>query len=106
MNYRAFVKKQLMGGKLYKVRGFGIGAGSRPQMSLKHYHSGGTISHRAVVGPIVDSVIENLEKVRLKSGSGRNRKIYDDEPKAGKGLSKKFNSLKFNFYIILYKSWI
>ena len=85
-----------MGGKLYKVRGFGIGAGSRPQMSLNHYHSGGTISHRAVVGPIVDSVIENLENLRLKSG-GRIRKIYNDEPKAGKGLSKKFNSLKFNF---------
>ena len=96
MNYRAFVKKQLMGGTLYKVRGFGIGAGSRPQMSLNHYHSGGTISHRAVVGPIVDSVIENLENLRLKSG-GRIRKIYNDEPKAGKGLSKKFNSLKFNF---------
>ena len=96
MNYRAFVKKQLMGGKLYKVRGFGIGAGSRPQMQLNHYHSGGTISHRAVVGPIVDSVIENLENLRLKSG-GRIRKLYNDEPKAGKGLSKKFNSLKFNF---------
>ena len=95
MNYRAFVKKQLMGGKLYKVRGFGIGAGSRPQMTLNHY-SGGTISHRAVVGPVVDSVIENLENLRLKSG-GRIRKIYNDEPKAGKGLSKKFNSLKFNF---------
>ena len=95
MNYRAFVKKQLMGGKLYKVRGFGIGAGARPQMLLNHY-SGGTISHRPIVGPIVDSVIENLENLRLKSG-GRIRKIYNDEPKAGKGLSKKFNSLKFNF---------
>jgi len=52
MNYRAFVKKQLMGGKLYKVRGFGIGAGSRPQIRLTHY-SGGTISHRAVVGAIL-----------------------------------------------------
>ena len=95
MNYRAFVKKQLMGGKLYKVRGFGIGAGARPQMLLNHY-SGGTISHRPIVGPVVDSVIENLENLRLKSG-GRIRKIYNDEPKAGKGLSKKFNSLKFNF---------
>ena len=95
MNYRAFVKKQLMGGKLYKARGFGIGAGARPQMLLNHY-SGGTISHRPIVGPIVDSVIENLENLRLKSG-GRIRKIYNDEHKAGKGLSKKFNSLKFNF---------
>ena len=95
MNYRAFVKKQLMGGKLYKARGFGIGAGARPQMLLNHY-SGGTISHRPIVGPIVDSVIKNLENLRLKSG-GRIRKIYNDEPKAGKGLSKKFNSLKFNF---------
>jgi len=88
MNYRAFVKKHLMGGKLYKVRGFGIGAGSRPQMRLNHY-SGGTISHRAVVGPL----IPNFEKMSVskpkKSGGGRNRKIYDDEPK--------FNSLKFNF---------
>ena len=97
MNYRAFVKKQLMGGKLYKVRGFGIGAGSRPQMQLNHYHSGGTISHRAVVGPLLPD-FGSLSVSRKKSGSGRIRKIYDDEPKtAGKGLSKKFNSLKFNF---------
>ena len=94
MNYRAFVKKQLMGGKLYKVRGFGIGSGSLPQMTLNHY-SGGTISHRAVVGPLLPDF--GRLSVSTKSGAGRNRKIYDDEPKAGKGLSKKFNSLKFNF---------
>ena len=93
MNYRAFVKKQLMGGKLYKVRGFGIGAGSRPQMQLSNYHDGGTISHRAVVGPLLPN-FESLSIARKKSGAGRNRKIYDDE-KIGKG--KKFNSLKFNF---------
>jgi hypothetical protein len=93
MNYRAFVKKQLMGGKLYKVRGFGIGAGSRPQMQLNHYHSGGTISHRAVVGPLLPD-FGSLSITRKKSGGGRIRKIYDDE-KIGKG--KKFNSLKFNF---------
>ncbi len=81
-----------MGGKLYKVRGFGIGSGARPQMLLNHY-SGGTISHRPIVGPIVDSVIENLENLRLKSG-GRIRKINNAE-KTGKG--KKINSLKFNF---------
>ena len=98
MNYRAFVKKQLMGGKLYKVRGFGIGAGARPQMLLNHY-SGGTISHRAVVGPLLPDFgsLSVHPSSNQKSGSGRNRKIYDDEPKAGKGLSKKFNSLKFNF---------
>ena len=84
-----------MGGKLYKVRGFGIGAGSRPQMTLNHY-SGGTISHRAVVGPLLPD-FGSLSIARKKSGAGRNRKIYDDEPKAGKGHSKKFNSLKFNF---------
>ena len=84
-----------MGGKLYKVRGFGIGSGSRPQMTLNHY-SGGTISHRAVVGPLLPD-FGSLSIARKKSGAGRNRKIYDDEPKAGKGLSKKFNSLKFNF---------
>jgi len=95
MNYRAFVKKQLMGGKLYKVRGFGIGSGSLPQMTLNHY-SGGTISHRAVVGPLLPD-FGSLSIARKKSGAGRNRTIYDEEPKAGKGLSKKFNSLKFNF---------
>jgi len=91
MNYRAFVKKQLMGGKLYKVRGFGIGAGSRPQMQLSNYGSG-TISHRAVVGPLIPN-FESLSINKKKSG-GRIRKIYDDE-KIGQG--KKFNSLKFNF---------
>ena len=94
MNYRAFVKKQLMGGKLYKVRGFGIGTGSRPQIRLNHY-SGGTISHRAVVGPLIPDV-GTLSISRKKSGGGRNRKIYDDEV-VGKGGAKKFNSLKFNF---------
>ena len=93
MNYRAFVKKQLMGGKLYKVCGFGIGAGSHPSMQLNHYHSGGTISHRAVVGPLLPN-FESLSVDRKKSGAGRIRKKYDDE-KIGKG--KKFNSLKFNF---------
>jgi hypothetical protein len=92
MNYRAFVKKQLMGGKMYKARGFGIGAGSRPQMQLSNYGSR-TISHRAVVGPLIPN-FESLSIARKKSGSGRNRKIYDDE-KIGQG--KKFNSLKFNF---------
>jgi len=96
MNYRASIKQQLMGGKLYKVRGFGISAGARPQMQLNHYHSGGTISHRAVVGALLPD-FGSLSIARKKSGAGRNRKIYDDEPKAGKGLSKKFNSLKFNF---------
>ena len=94
MNYRAFVKKQLMGGKLYKVRGFGIGAGSRPQMLLNHY-SGGTISHRAIVGPLLPN-FESLSIAKTKSGAGRNRKIYHDEPVV-KGGGKKFHSLKFNF---------
>ena len=93
MNYRAFVKKQLMGGKLYKVRGFGIGSGSRPQMQLSNNYGSGTISHRAVVGPLIPN-FESLSISRKKAGAGRNRKIYDDE-KIGQG--KKFNSLKFNF---------
>ena len=97
MNYRAFVKKHLMGGKLYKVRGFGIGEGSRHkiQMQLSNNYSGGTISHRAVVGPLIPN-FEGLSITRKKSGGGRNRKIYDDEPVV-KGSGKKFNSLKFNF---------
>ena len=98
MNYRASIKQQLMGGKLYKVRGFGISVGSQPQMQLNHYHSGGTISHRAVVGPLLPDFGSLSVSSNQKSGSGRNRKIYDDEPKtAGKGVGKKFNSLKFNF---------
>ena len=94
MNYRSFVKKQLMGGKLYKVRGYGIGAGSRPQIRLNHY-SGGTISHRAVVGPLIPD-FEKLSVSKSKKSGGRIRKIYDDEPVV-KGGGKKFNSLKFNF---------
>ena len=96
MNYRAFVKRQIMRGKLKKVRGVGISAGAHPSMQLNHYHSGGTISHRAVVGALLPD-FGSLSIARKKSGAGRIRKIYDDEPKAGKGLSKKFNSLKFNF---------
>jgi len=94
MNYRAFVKQQLMGGKMHRSRGFGLvnGLGLHNRIT-RNYRSGGTISNRA----IVDSVVENLENLKLKSG-GRIRKIYDDEPKtAGKGVGKKFNSLKFNF---------
>jgi hypothetical protein len=94
MNYRTFVKKHLMGGKMNRVRGFGIGTGSRPQMRLNHY-SGGTISHRAVVGPLIPD-FGTLSISRKKSGGGRNRKIYDDEV-VGKGGGKKFDSLKFNF---------
>ena len=90
MNYLVFVKKQLMGGKLYKVRGIGIGAGSRPQMRLNHY-SGGTISHRAVVGPLIPD-IGTLSISRKKSGGGRNRKIYDDEAVV-EGGGKKFKTL-------------
>ena len=95
MNYRAFVKRQLMGGKLHKVRGFGISTGSRPQMQLNHYN-GGTISHRPIVGSLMQD-IGSLSVSKPKKSGGRIRNIYDDEPKAGTGLSKKFNSLKFNF---------
>jgi hypothetical protein len=93
MNYRAFVKKQIMGDKWYKVRGFGIGAGSRPQMQLSNYYGGGTISHRAVVGALIPD-FESLSIGRKKSGVGRNRKKFAAE-KTGQG--KKFNSIKFNF---------
>ena len=90
MNYRAFVKQQLMVGKMHRSRGFGLvnGLGLHNRIT-RNYRTGGTISNRA----IVDSVVENLENLKLKSG-GRIRKIYDDE-KIGKG--KKINSLKFNF---------
>jgi hypothetical protein len=89
MNYRAFVKKQLMGGKLYKVRGFGIGAGARPQMLLNHY-SGGTISHRPIVGPLVPD-IGSLSVHPSSNQKSKSRGRISDE-KSGKG--KKINSLK------------
>ncbi len=95
MNYRAFVKQQLMSGKMHRSRGFGISTESHPKMQLNNYHDGGTISHRAVVGPLIPN-FESLNISRKKSGTGRNRKIYDDE-KIGHGQTKKFNSLKFNF---------
>ena len=91
MNYRAFVKQQLMGGKMHRSRGFGLvnGLGLHNRIS-RNYRSGGTISSR----PIVDSVIENLENLRLKSG-GRIRKKNYHEPV--NNVTKKFHSLKFNF---------
>ncbi len=82
-----------MGGKMNRVRGFGLSGGSLPQMQLSNIYSGGTISHRPIVGPLIPN-FESLSVGRIKSGSGRNRKIYDDE-KVGQG--KKFNSLKCNF---------
>ena len=95
MNYRAFVKQQLMSGKMHRSRGFGISTESHPKMQLSNYHDGGTISHRAVVGPLIPDIgsLSVHPSKKLRSG-GRIRKIYDDE-KTGKG--KKFNSLKFNF---------
>ena len=95
MDYRAFVKQQLMGGKMHRVRGFGLSDGSHPQIQLSNNYSGGTISHRAIVGPLLPN-FEGLSITRKKSGGGRNRKIYDDEPVV-KGGGKKLNSLKFNF---------
>ena len=83
MDYRAFIKKQLMGGKMNRVRGFGLSGGSLPKMQLSNDYSGGTIAHRAVVGPL----IPNFEKMSVSK----------PKKSGGKGLSKKFNSLKFNF---------
>ncbi len=84
-----------MSGKMHRSRGFGISTESQPKMQLSNYHDGGTISHRAVVGPLIPD-IGSLSIARKKSCTGRNRKIYDDE-KIGHGQTKKFNSLKFNF---------
>ena len=86
MNYRAFVKKQSMGGKMNRVRGYGISSGSRPQIQLNHYN-GGTIVHRPIVGAL-------LQESNHKSG-GRIRKKNYHEPV--NNVTKKFHSLKFNF---------
>ena len=55
MDYRSNLKNLLMKGKMFRVKGQGIGGtGSLPQMQLSPaFREGGTIAHRALVGPII-----------------------------------------------------
>jgi hypothetical protein len=46
---------------------------------------------------LTPSTLVKLSVSKPKKSGDRIRKIYDDEPKAGTGVGKKFNSLKFNF---------
>lgn len=92
MDYRTYLKTMMMRGKMYKTKGQGfesIGA-DIPKMELQNY-SGGTISHRAVVNRVVDSM-NNLSV----SGKGARKKDYGIEALYKKG-SGNFKSLKFNF---------
>ena len=55
MDYRSNLKNLLMKGKMFRVKGQGIGGtGSLPQMQLSPaFREGGTIAHRALVGSII-----------------------------------------------------
>ena len=59
MDYRSNLKNLLMKGKMFRVKGQGIGgAGSLPQMQLSPaFREGGTIAHRALVGSIISEPI-------------------------------------------------
>ena len=55
MDYRSNLKNLLMKGKMFRVKGQGIGGtGSLPQMQLSPvFREGGTIAHRDLVGSII-----------------------------------------------------
>jgi hypothetical protein len=99
MDYRTYLKTMMMRGKVYKSKGQGfvsINDADIPKMQLQNY-SGGTISHRAIVDRVVDSM-NNLDV----SGKGARKKDYgiDALPtsaKKTKGSGNNFKSLKFNF---------
>ena len=97
MNYRASIKQQLMGGKLYKVRGFGISAGSGPQMQLNHYHSGGTTSGGTFGGNL--TYTNNIEKF-VKIAEGRyNNFIVTIVDQNNNDITILDNNLLINFLI-------
>ena len=98
MDYRSNLKNLLMKGKMFRVKGQGIGGtGSLPQMQLSPaFREGGTISHRALVGSIIPengqgisqqavtgSILSSLERIntaRRKKGSVKKKKSTDFKP--------------------------
>ena len=98
MDYRSNLKNLLMKGKMFRVKGQGIGGtGSLPQMHLSPgFREGGTISHRALVGSIIPasgqgisqqavtgSILSSLERIntaRRKKGSAKKNKSTDFKP--------------------------
>ena len=98
MDYRSNLKNFLMKGKMFRVKGQGIGGtGSLPQMRLSPvFREGGTIAHRALVGSIIPesgqgisqqavtgSILSSLERIntaRRKKGSVKKKKSTDFKP--------------------------
>ena len=82
MDYRSNLKNLLMKGKMFRVKGQGIGGtGSLPQMQLSPaFREGGTIAHRALVGSIIPE----------PSGQGKKQVT------AKKNKTPDFKPLKFN----------
>ena len=105
MDYRTYLKTMMMRGKVYKSKGQGfvsINDADIPKMQLQNY-SGGTISHRAVVDRVVDS-LNNLniggglpsdirKKLQVANRSAYSvavAKINEDDKK--KALMKRINN--------------
>ena len=69
MDYRSNLKNLLMRGKMFRVKGQGIGGtGSLPQMQLSPaFREGGTIAHRVLVGSIIPaSSGQGIKQVSVK----------------------------------------
>ena len=68
MDYRSNLKNLLMKGKMFRVKGQGIGGtGSLPQMQLSPaFREGGTIAHRALVGSIIPESGQGIQQVSTK----------------------------------------
>ena len=68
MDYRSNLKNLLMKGKMFRVKGQGIGGtGSLPQMQLSPaFREGGTIAHRTLVGSISPESGQGIQQVSTK----------------------------------------
>ena len=78
MDYRSNLKILLMKGKMFRVKGQGIGGtGSLPQMQLSPaFREGGTIAHHALVG----SIIPAPSGQGIKQVSAKKNKNTDFKP--------------------------
>ena len=103
-SYRGNLKNLLMKGKMFKIKGQGIGGAPSLRMSTgSGLRLGGTISHR----PLNPDLSGDFERFRISNphtkASGQGIKKSSNKPKKAskKASSKKkkanFKSLKFNF---------
>jgi hypothetical protein len=98
MDYRGNLKNLLMKGKMFKIKGQGIGGGPSFGMSRgSGLRLGGTISHR----PLNPDLSGDFERFRISSGKGIKKSSNKPKKASKKASSKKkkanFKSLKFNF---------